>query len=191
MQGKHIAIAAVVVVVAVAGIAGALVTGFGPAPGGDGGAFGGDSTATATPYENTVVVDSTETEAGGGGGGDSAGDGTATAAPPDPFAFVIQNISECGNTCRIVNASIVNQQDTTATGVSVRSEIYTGGDKIWQGSSDVGSLESGESYSDTKRVELSYGEAYKVQQNDGEILIKTYVVTDDATYVFKDRRNVS
>jgi hypothetical protein len=193
MQGKHIAIAAVVVVIAVAGIAGAIVTGFGPSPGGDGGAFGGDSTETQTPYQNTVVVGSDETEAGGGGGGggDSDGDGTATATQPDPFAFVIDNISECGNTCRIVNATIVNQQDTAATGVSVRSEIYTGGDKIWQGSSDVGTLEAGESFSDSKRVELSYGEAYKIEQNDGEILIKTYVVTDDGTYVFKERRNVS
>ncbi|MBP1986111.1 hypothetical protein [Halolamina salifodinae] len=185
MQGKHIAIAAAVLVVVVGGIAGALVTGFGPAPGGDGGGLGGDSTATATPYENTVVVDSTGTESGGGG------DGTATASQPDPFAFVIENISECGDTCRVVDASIVNQQDSAATGVTVRSEIYTGGDKIWEGSSDVGTLESGESYSDTKRVDLSYGEAYKVQQNDGKILIKTYVVTDGATYVFKDERDVS
>ncbi|GAB7094239.1 hypothetical protein JCM30237_13910 [Halolamina litorea] len=206
MKGKHIAIAALVVVVALGAIAGAMVTGFGPAPGGDdGGVLGGESTETATPYENTVVVGGTESGGGGGdGGADNGGDGgsddggsgdgstTATATPqPDPFAFVIQNISECGNTCRVVNASIVNQQSTAAEEVTVRSEIYTGGDKIWQGSSDVGVLESGERYTDTKRVELSYGEAYKVQQNDGEITIKTYVETAEATYVFTDTRNVN
>lgn len=185
MNGKRIAIAAVVAVVAIGGIAGALIMGIGPAPGGDDGASVGGSEETATPYEDTVVVESTDSDGDGGGDG-----GTATEQQ-EPFEFIIQNITKCGDTCRVVNGSIVNQQDTTAEDVTVRSEIYTGGDKIWEGSSDAGNLEPGETYSDSKRVELSYAEAYKVQQNDGEILVKTYVETADGTYVFKDERNVS
>ena len=192
MERKHIAILAVVVVVALGGTVAALVTGFGPAPGGDGGSAG-----PSTPYENTVVVgDSGDSDSAGddGGGADSGGTdagSTATATPQEPFAFVIQNITECGRTCRVVNATIVNQQDSTAEGVTVRSEIYTGGDKIWEGSSEAGTLASGERYTDTKRVELSYGEAYSVQQNDGQITIKTFVQTDETTYVFTDERNVN
>ena len=188
MNGKHIAITVIVAVVAIGGIAGALALGIGPAPGGDNGGALGGSEETATPYEETVVVESTDSSSGGGSG--DAGTGTATAAP-QPFKFVIQNITECGDTCRVVNGSVVNQQDTTAEDVTVRSEIYTGGDKIWEGSSDAGSLEPGETFSDTKRVELSYSQAYKVQQNDGDILVKTYVETSETTYVFKDERNVS
>lgn len=207
MNGKTILIAVLVAIVAVGGIAGAMFMGLGPAPGGDdsdGGAFGGESTDTATSYPETVIVQSTDTESGGGGGdttesggGDSTaategGTVTATATEqPDPFSFVIEEITKCGDTCRLVNASIVNQQSEPATGVTVRSEIYTGGEKIWQGTSDVGTLESSEQFTDTKRVELSYGEAFKVDQNDGEILIKTFVETDETVYVFKDERNVS
>ncbi|NHX35224.1 MULTISPECIES: hypothetical protein [Halolamina] len=182
MERSHVVIAVLVVVVALAGVAGALITGFGPAP-------GGGSADTSTPYEDTVVVESTDS--GGSGGEDGDGStSTATESQP-PFSFVIESITECGQTCRDVNATIVNQQDTAATGVEVRSEIYTGGDLIWEGTSDVGTLSAGESFTDTKRVELSYSQAYKVQQNDGEILVKTYVRTDGGTYVFKDRRNVS
>jgi len=187
MERKHIAIAAVVVVVAFGGIAAAFVTGFGPLPGGDDG-----SAEASTPYENTVVVDDSG-DSGGGGGDGSGGDSgsTATATQEQPFEFVIQNITKCGQTCRVVNASIVNQQSSAAEEVTVRSEIYTGGDKIWQGSSEVGTLGPDERYTDTKRVELSYGEAYKVQQNDGQITIKTFVQTSERTYVFTEERNVS
>lgn len=221
MNGKNILIVVLIGIIALGGIAGAIFLGLGPAPGGgdgDSSAVGGGSTDTDTPYAETVIVQSTDTESGtndggsesgdestqtGGdttesGGGDStttaSGGETMTATPteqPDPFAFVIDNISECGDTCRIVNASIINQQNEPATGVTVRSEIYTGGDKIWEGSSDVGTIEAGEEYTDTKRVELSLAEAYKVEQNDGEILIKTFVETDETVYVFNDERNVN
>ncbi|QKY21131.1 hypothetical protein B4589_012385 [Halolamina sp. CBA1230] len=178
MDRKHIAIAAVVAVVALGGIAGALITGIGPFPGGDEGSAG-----PSTPYEDTVVV-------GGGGSGDGGGDGGATESQ-QPFTFVIQEITKCGQTCRDVNATITNQQDQTAEGVEVHSEIYTDGDLIWEGTSEAGALASGESYTDTKRVKLSYGEAFKVRQNDGQIRVKTYVRTDETTYVFSDQRNVS
>lgn len=193
MNGKRIAIAALVVVIVLGGIAGALITGFGPAPGGDGGALGG-SDETATPYADTVVVESTDSGSSGGGGGDGGGDsgsGTAATETQQPFSFVIENITECGQTCREVNGTIVNQQDHTAEGVVVRSEIYTDGDMIWSGSSDAGNLAAGEAYSDNKRVELSYSEAYKVRQNDGWIVVRTYVETDETTYVFKQRRQVA
>ncbi|MFW5948743.1 MAG: hypothetical protein ACOCSD_04000 [Halolamina sp.] len=194
MKRKHIALAALVVVVALAGVAGAFVTGFGPALGGDDGAAGGDNGAaggddeTETPSDETVVVDDNDSSDDGGDGGET------DSASEEPFSFVIEDIEECGQTCRDVTASITNNQDETATGVAVRSEIYTGEDydnKIWEGTSEVGELSGGESYTDEKRVDLSLREAYAVDQNDGWILIETYVVTDDKTYVFKEERQVA
>lgn len=183
MDKRQIAIAAVVAVLAVGGVVGAVITGVGPAPGGsdgsDGGNVGNGGDGTETPYEDTVVVESTGTES------------TSSGEPLDPFSFVIQNITECGDTCREVSATIVNQRNTTAAGVTVRSEIYTGGEQIWQGSSDVGELDANATYTDTKTVELSIVEAYRVQQNDGQIRIETYVVTNNGTYVFKDERDVT
>ncbi|WP_435117714.1 FxLYD domain-containing protein [Halolamina sp. C58] len=184
MNRKHVAIAVLVVVIALGGVAAALVTGFGPAPGGDEGSAG-----PSTPYENTVVVE--DTEASGGDGGSDGSGGAAATEAPQPFTFVIEEITECGRTCRDVNGTITNQQDQTAEDVTVRSEIYTDGDMIWSGSSEAGDLAPGETFNDQKRVDLSYSEAYKVQQNDGQIVIRTYVETADATYVFKQTRTVA
>ena len=180
------AVGVVVALVVVGGVVGAFALGVVPGMGGNGGSGGsvggggGDSTATET-YESTVVVEDTGTE------------GASTTETQPPFSFVIDNIEKCGQRCRNVTATITNNQNDTATGVTVRSEIYTGSNydnKIWQGSSEAGDLEPGASYTDEKQVKLGYSEAYAVQQNDGEILIKTFVVTDDATYVFKDKRDV-
>lgn len=179
------AVGVVAILVVVGGVAGAFALGVIPGTGGNGssgsgagGGGGGDATET---YESTVVVD------------DSGSEGASTANSQPPFSFVIENIKKCGQRCRNVTASITNNQNETATGVTVRSEIYTGSNynnKIWQSSSDAGELAPGESYTDNKQVELGYSEAYAVQQNDGEILIKTYIVTDDQTFVFKDERDV-
>jgi hypothetical protein len=181
MKAKSLAIGAVVLLVVVGGVVGAFSLGVIPAPGGGSSSGGGDEPATET-FSDTVVVEETSTE-----------DASGTETQP-PFSFVIDNIEKCGETCRDVTATITNNQNETATGVKVRSEIYTGDNydnKIWEGTSDVGELPGGESYTDTKRVELGALDAYAVQQNDGEIVIKTYVVTDDGTSVFKDERDVA
>lgn len=172
--------AVVVGLVVVAGTVGALVTDIGT---GDDVA-GGDGDSEQT-YESTVVMGGTDSDGAASGSG---GDGGAERLPP--FSFSVKKIENCGDTCREVTASITNNQNVSRD-VTVRSIIYTGGEKIWEGESDLGTLASGETRTDTKTVKLGYVDGYKVKQNDGKILVKTYVVTEDATYVFKERRDVA
>lgn len=189
MNARSLVIGAVVLLVVVGGVVGAFAlgvipgTGGGSGSGGDGGLGGGGSENTATEtFSDTVVVEDTGTESG------------SETETQDPFSFTIDAIEKCGDTCRDVTATIVNNQNETATGVKVRSEIYTGDNydnNIWEGTSEVGELPAGESYTDTKTVDLGYQDAYAVDQNDGWILIKTYVTTDDGTFVFKDERDVA
>lgn len=183
MNTKLIGIVGVGLVL-LAGAVGAFVTGVGPVPGGSDNSGDG----AQTTYADTVVVEKTGSNSDGSSGG-SGSSGSAESTPP--FTFTIKKIEECGNTCRKVTGSITNNQNETATGVVVRSEIYTDGDKIWEGKSELGTMEPDETVSDTKTVKLSYGEAYKVKQNDGKILVKTYVITDETTYVFKEQRDVA
>lgn len=202
MNTKLIGIAVVALVVA-AGVGAAFVTGAVPGTGSD----GVDAGSEAETYEKTVVVQ--ETEGGSTGGDASSSDGDTGSSNGDadssdggssdgdsaeqqpPFSFRIKKITECGRTCREVTASIANNQNVTAEDVTVRSVIYTDGDKIWEGESQLGDVESGQTVTDTKTVKLSYGDAYKVKQNDGIILVKTYVITEDGTYVYKETRDVA
>lgn len=193
MSTKVIAAGIVVIVVLLGGLAGAVLTGVGPAPGGD---SGGEVTdfPTATPGSGGGSGDSTSGGGSDGGSGGGSAD-TATATAIADFDFVIDRIEECGDTCRDVTSTITNQQDTDATGVTVYSRVFAGNqtnsdDRVWSGKEEVGTLPAGESYTATKRVELSLSEAYSVRQADGWITIQTTIQTDDQTITFVSRRNV-
>ena len=176
-----------VAVVAIAlGVVGAAAFGVGPVPSD---AAPNDGTATESPPADDAG--SGGSAAGGGGDrGGSGGDATATAEPT-PFGFQIDSVDECGTTCRDVTATLTNQLDTTASDVTVTTRIYVEDDQIWQGSEEIGRLAAGESATTTKRVELGYLDAAKVQNNDGYITVETTVATADDTYTFSGRRQVA
>ncbi|WP_435063014.1 hypothetical protein [Halobaculum sp. EA56] len=190
------AVAAVVGVVLVVGVGGvaAFVAGVGPL--GDVG--GGSSQVTSTPESTGTVYDGSGGSGGSGGdaGGSDGSAGSDGGNSPPPYTFTIESIEKCGQTCRDVTVRLTNNRNETATGVSVYTRIFAGNstaksDKVWEGTRDVGTLEAGASTTETSRVELSYSEAYQVQQNDGWITIVTTVESDDVTITFKERRDVA
>ena len=139
---------------------------------------------------------------GGAGGGDGAGGpGAATGGateeptPQRPFALRIESVEPCGQTCRDVTATLINQQDQQASGTTVYTRIYEGkgtdGDVVWEGSHEVGTLGPGASDTETQRVQLSYFEAIEIQQNGGWITIVTSVDTDRQTVTFREQRDVT
>jgi hypothetical protein len=130
--------------------------------------------------------------ASGGDDGSAGGTDTTTATPePAPFGFQIDSIETCGNTCRDVTATLTNQQDAAAEDVTATTRIYVKEDQIWQGSEDIGRLAAGESATTTKRVEIGYLDAAKIQNNDGYVTVETTITTADGTYTFSGRRQVA
>jgi hypothetical protein len=108
---------------------------------------------------------------------------------------VIDNIEECGQTCRDVTSTLSNQQDATAENVTVHTRILAGqgtdGDVVWRGSEDVGTLPAGESSTTTRQVELSFADALKIENNGGWITVQTTVETADGSVTFTDERQVA
>jgi hypothetical protein len=132
------------------------------------------------------------TEAEGDGGGSEA----TSTADSDPFTFSIDDIEECGQTCRDVTATLYNNQDEPASNVTVYTQIYAGNstdesDQIWSGEQPIGDMEAGGSDTRTQRVELSTSDAFAVQQNDGWITVQTTVNSADVTITFQNQRNVT
>lgn len=191
------------VIVLVVGAAGAAAFSDVLGPSGDDGEEVGEPFPTQTSAAPTTTAGTTSGGSGGGSGGGDDGSGsggsgttaTTTTAAPEPFDFRIGSIEECGSTCRDVTVTLTNQQETTAEDVTVYSRIFVGkgtdGDVVWQDSEDLGDLSSDESVTRTKRVELSFSEAYAVQQNDGWITIQTTIQTADRTVTFTDQRQVA
>lgn len=159
----------------------AVYIGVGPAPGGDAGGDTGDDIETF-PTAATPVTNGTA-------------DGATTAA--SPFAFVIDTVEVCGQTCRDVTATVTNQQNQTATGVTVFTRIYAGEnttaseDQVWEGIEDIGRLEAGASETSTRRVELSLQEARQIDQAGGWITIQTTVQSDETMVTFVNSEQVS
>lgn len=182
---RRFALAAGALVVALVLVGAVVALGAGPFGGendsdfvGDGGA---DGTTQTPPPTGTVYTDM------------SGGDGTATQPP---FTFEIVRIEQCGQTCRDVTVTLYNNQNETATNVSVFTRIYAGNstagdDKVWEGTKDVGEMASDSSVTRTQRVKLSTTEGFQVQQNDGWITLLVTVSSSDTTITFKERRNVT
>lgn len=163
------------------GVGYALFTGIGPAPGGD----------TEEPItEFPTATPNGPTPA------DSTGEDTATQSAP-PFSFTVDDIEECGQTCRDVTATLHNNQDRTATDVTVYTRIYAGrdttadDDRIWENQREIGDLEAGGTHTSTERVELTLQEGFRIEQNDGWITIQTTVESAETTVTFTDTEQVA
>lgn len=62
---------------------------------------------------------------------------------------------------------------------------------VWEGTETVGDLGAGESYTATKRVELSLADGYAVERHDGWITIQTSIQSADGTVTFTEQRDVA
>ncbi len=169
----------ILVLVLAVGLGWAVYAGVGPAPGGT------DSGEQLTDFPTATPGDDSS----------GASDTTATAEPP--FVFTIDEIEECGQTCRDVTASLQNNQDEPATGTTVFTRVFAGEDNtdpddlVWEGKEAVGTIDAGETHTTTRRVELSLQAAQKIDDRDGWITIVTTVETDDQTVTFRDSEQVA
>jgi hypothetical protein len=182
----------VVVAVVVVAIGGLVYLGTGQQPAVDVGGvdWGGD-------------VDSEETDSDGDVGSNGAVDRETTepaydqrtAAEP-AFGFSVDAVESCGTTCRDVTATVTNTGNDTATDVEASTSLYAGKNStdtealVWEGTETIGTLDTGESSTTTERIELSFGDAATIQENDGWITIRTTVESEERTTTFQRTRQV-
>ncbi|MFW5895789.1 MAG: hypothetical protein ACOCUA_00190 [archaeon] len=160
------------------GLGWAAITGTGPFPGDSGQSLDDFPTATPTAEPEATTTDGpTQTEV-------------------TPFAFNVDDIAECGFTCRDVTATLFNQRSAFAHDVTVYTRVYAGrnvtdpDDMVWEGREDVGDMAPDETDSSTRRVEISLLDAQKIQQRDGWITIVTAVESEEETVTFHDTEQV-
>lgn len=189
-----VAFVVVVLLVGVAGV-GATAAGYGPmaALTDDIRGMASDGGGTPTPGSGG----GTNAASGGGSNGGSGGGGSsATPTEPEPFGVTIVDVSECGDTCRDVTVRVTNRLNETTEGVGITSKIYAGkrsddGDKLWEGSKDLGTIAGGSSTTVTSRVELGLMDAATVKNNDGWITVRTTVTSGDVTAEFVEEKQVA
>ena len=176
-MNRAYAIIVLIVLVVLVGIGAALYTGVGPAP-------GGDSGDDIEEFPTAEDADDGETE-------------STAIDDVEPFTFEIDDVEECGQTCRDVTATLDNNQNQTATNVTVYIRIFAGADNtdtddiVWEGTEAAGTMAAGESHTTTERIDLSLQDARKVDQENGWITILTTIESDDTTVTFQDSEQVA
>lgn len=126
--------------------------------------------------------------------GGSSGVGAEDEGPP--FAFDVESVEECGETCREVNVALHNLMDEEAENVVVHSWIYAGettdrDDVVWADNREVGTLEGGDILRSTDEVDLSVQQANNVRDADGVVTIETTVESGQETVTFVNREDVT
>lgn len=166
MNDRHLLMTSLIIVSLVGILGGMYLIGGGPA-------IDGESVVTPTPVEPPSDINQSQ-------------DDDPQAAEP-AFAYSVDEVEACGQTCRDVSVTLYNEHDVPATEVTVHTWIYAGqnntesDDLVWQASRDIGDIDAMGSYSTTERVELSYWDGLKIQQHDGWITIVTTVESAEMT----------
>lgn len=172
-----------VVVLVVGGVGAAMYTGVGPIPGNEPASESEHASESEPATEGDTEAFPNETD----------DNHSATEGPP--FTFTVDEIHDCGETCRDVTATVENTGDEPAESVTVSTRIFAGENStealVWEGTEAVGTLAAGEAHTSTKRVDLSLTEAYAIDQNDGWITIATTVESDDETITIRESRQVA
>ena len=144
-------------------------------------------TQTATDGGSTSTNTPTPTDTGGG----QTATGTATQAA---FAYQIDEVTECGATCRTVTATVTNQQSTD-TGVTSETRIYAGNTtaddaRVFAETRELGTVAAGESVTTSTDVDLSTTEALRVDNAGGWVTVVTVITDGDETVRTVERRQV-
>ena len=95
---------------------------------------------------------------------------------PTGFAFTVTNLSECGQTCRLMESELVNTMNESASNVTLTYDVYAGGNEtVWEGRTSVGPLEPNATTEQDTRIEVGMTGGLKIRQNGGNATIITTV----------------
>ncbi len=171
------------------GVVGAVVLGVGPV------ADAGSDVSGGTPVAGSDGTGATEQAASDGA---SAGDDTgandgerASGESQRPFDLDVEDIEECGRTCRDVTVGLTNNGANERTNVTVATTLYAGDEAVWNGKESVGALASEESTTETRRVKLGFVAGAKIQRNDGVVTVETVVRWDGGSATYREDREVA
>jgi len=112
-----------------------------------------------------------------------------------PFVPELENMEECGETCREATVALQNNMNADAENVVVYVRLHAGDstdsdDVVWAENRNIGTLAPGEVYRETETVDLTPQQANKVREKGGVVTAKATIESEQATATFVERDNV-
>jgi hypothetical protein len=160
-----------------------------------------DGTGTVANTEGRQDGETNDGDDGGGGDDtDRGGTGTLqtntqTTYTGKPFVPELENMEECGETCREATVAMQNAMNVDAENVVVYVRIHAGDstdpdDVVWAENRNIGTLGAGEVYRETESIDLTPQQANNVREEGGLATVKATVDSRQATATFVERDNV-
>lgn len=118
------------------------------------------------------------------GGGDGRPNGTDAQLP---VAYAIENSTECGRTCRVLTSNVTNLGNESLGNVTLAFVFYAGDDRVWQGTTDVGSVAGNATERVETRVDVGMDGGLAIRGNDGYVTIRTTVRANAGERTFQTR----
>lgn len=141
---------------------------------------GDGGTPEPTPEQDTLApeTDATATDTATPGGATDTDGSTPSDTPtatPERVRFdaEIEQITECGFTCRTLTYTIQNHGAGTAAGVEVGIRVFTGGEQVYEDSQTVGDIDARSQRTGvSKDVDPGLGAGRKIKSNDGQVVVE-------------------
>jgi hypothetical protein len=96
---------------------------------------------------------------------DHVGDG------PHAFAVTVDDLTECGATCRNFTGTVRYTGEGTARDVTLDVRVTAEGSELWNATETVGEVQAGGSYRLVREAEIGYRESSTVLSNDGYVTV--------------------
>ncbi len=139
------------------------------------------ATATAAP---TTQVSTQETIEPATEEGTDEGTDAGTQVPSVDLSVIVDEITECGRTCRTLAYTVQNRGGAGAENVTVEVAVRTpdaDGDVVYEGTQELGAIDSERQRQATTNLTLGEDGAAAVQNNDGSVAVEITAVADDGT----------
>jgi hypothetical protein len=137
----------------------------------------GNTTDTQTPDVETLeITDTSETEDAPGSTSsevtESNDEERSTPKPKVEFHVELDNISECGLTCRKIEYTLQNRGQLSAKQMGVSIRVHTGGEQVYDATQSIGDLQSQTQKTGiTHQIDVGLSGGNAIQSNDGEITL--------------------
>jgi hypothetical protein len=106
----------------------------------------------------------------------------------------IDSVSECGRTCRVMNATVTNDGGKPAQNVEVTYNVFTASDdgqtRVWNGTIEIGQVDNGTTEPISAEIKVGLAEANEIRGNDGVVTVKSNVSSDQGSVVDTTQEDV-
>jgi len=145
---------------------------------------GDAATATPTMAPTTQVSTQETIEPSTEDGTESGTEATGTQVPEVDLNVIVDEVTECGRTCRTLAYTVQNLGGADAGDVTVEVTVRApdaSGDVVYEGTQNLGAIDSERQRSATTNLTFGEDGAATIRDNGGSVAIEMRALADDGT----------